>query len=281
MEELKKKYIQQTVDSNIKSFAEKLSWKHISELDNPNGVINKKRKNVFIEALGNDEFIFYSAFVRSFDSSFGNVLEKIGNDIAGLSFTTKKEIDSFLLPAQEQKIAELKNAYKTDAEHRVEPKIEHYKNYFCIVPDNIESFRRVHKTDHCFYNTEKNEYYIMELKAGGDLDNKKAPSEKEELLKEYFMLKNKIERDAQKGQELPEINIYFCVGYNKDGEDSEWKQASVQSCFAKDEIIVGKKYWNFVCDDEKGFDIVLEQYKESSKYIKKALQDIKLAYSLN
>ena len=279
MEKLKKKSIQQIVDSNIRSFAETLSAKHISELNNPNGIINKKRKNVFIEALEDDEFIFYSAFVRSFDSSFGNVLENIGNAIANLSFATEKEIDSFLLPAQYQKISELKNAYKTDAEHRVEPKIDHYKNFSCIIPGNIESYKRIHKTDHCFFNAKKNEYYIMELKAGGDLDNKKASSEKEELLKEYFMLKNKIEKDTKKGQKLPKINIYFCVAYNKDGENNKWKQAAVQSCFADKEIIVGKKYWNFVCNDKKGFDIVLKQYKESAKYIKKALQDIKSAYS--
>ena len=66
------------VDSNIKSFAEGLEVKYTSEINNPKGVINSKKNNVFIAELGK-EFMFYSAFVRSFDSSFGKVLENIGN----------------------------------------------------------------------------------------------------------------------------------------------------------------------------------------------------------
>ena len=42
--------------------------------------------------------MFYSAFVRSFDSSFGKVLEKIGNEVAKLSYDVRGNIDSFLLP---------------------------------------------------------------------------------------------------------------------------------------------------------------------------------------
>lgn len=47
-------------------------------------------------------------------------------------------------------------------------------------------------TDHYFYNNEKNEHYLIELKAGGDLDNKKAKTEKLAMLQEYFILKNSL-----------------------------------------------------------------------------------------
>ena len=38
--------------------------------------------------------------------------------------------------------------------------------------------------------------------------------------------------------------------------------------FDMEELLIGKDYWNFVCDDSKGFDVVFEQYQKSSKYIK-------------
>lgn len=69
MENLKKKAINEIIDSNIKSFADGFEARHIKEVNDPSGVINAKKNNVFMAELG-EEFMFYSAFVRSFDSSF-------------------------------------------------------------------------------------------------------------------------------------------------------------------------------------------------------------------
>ena len=44
---------------------------------------------------------------------------------------------------------------------------------------------------------------------------------------------------------------------DKYGENTEWKQERVKQFFAEDELLIGKDYWNFVCDDPEGFDIVL------------------------
>ena len=74
------------------------------------------------------------------------------------------------------------------------------------------------------------------------------------------------------------IKIYFGTAYNKYGENTEWKQERVKQFFAEDELLIGKNYWNFVCDDADGFDIVFEQYKKSSEYIKAALERIKILY---
>ena len=41
-----------------------------------------------------------------------------------------------------------------------------------------------------YYDKERDMHYLIELKASGDLDNKKARSEKDSLLQQYFMLKN-------------------------------------------------------------------------------------------
>lgn len=43
MDKLKKKAIQEVVDSCIKSFADGLDLKYTMEVNNPNGVINSKK----------------------------------------------------------------------------------------------------------------------------------------------------------------------------------------------------------------------------------------------
>ena len=72
--------------------------------------------------------------------------------------------------------------------------------------------------------------------------------------------------------------MFFGTAYNKYGENAEWKQERVKQFFAEDELLIGKDYWNFVCDDPDGFNIVFEQYKQSSEYIKEALERIKVLY---
>lgn len=270
MEETKKKQIQKIVDTSITEFAKNFEERHKKELNKEKGVINKKKNNVFIPGLGK-EFMYYSALVRSFDSSFGNLLEKMGNSIAALSYEVRSKITSFLSDDQERIIDSIISKYDTDKNHRVEPLSSHYKKAGYIIPKNIESYKREHKTDHYFYDKVKKKHYLVELKAGGDLDKKKAPSEKRELLKEYFMVKNIISSEE-------EVKIFFCAAYNKNGEGNPWEQSFVKSCFAEDELLIGKDYWNFVCNDPDGFSVVLEQYQISAIKIQKALDTIKRLY---
>ena len=265
----KKNAIQAVVDTAISAFSEGLVTRYTDEVDNPNGVINMKKNNCFIAELGK-EFMFYSAFVRSFDSSFGNVLENMGNNIAKLSYEVRGNIDSFLLPDQTQRTASILDSY---VDHTVKPDISHYDTYSTIFPKDITSYKRIHVTDNYFYSKEKNEHYLIELKASGDLDNKKARAEKSALLEEYFLLKNQLKDDR-----TAKVKIFFGTAYNKFGEGKEWKQERVKQFFADEELLIGKDYWNFVCDDEDGFDIIFEQYKISSEKIKQALNEIKELY---
>lgn len=158
-------------------------------------------------------------------------------------------------------------------DHVTKPSIEHYSTYTSIYPQNISSYKRIHNTDNYFYSVEKNEHYLIELKASGDLDNKKSRAEKTALLEEYFLLKNQLinERTAK-------IKIFFGTAYNKFGEGKEWKQERVKQFFAEEELLIGKEYWNFVCDDKDGFDIMFAQYKRSAEKIKEALFRIKEMY---
>ena len=261
--------IRNAVDYRIKEFANNLERRYLKELDDPTGVINSKKNNIFISSLG-DEFIFNSAFCRSFDSSFGNVLEALANDVADVSFDVITDnISSYLLPQQTQHIDYIMADYE---KHAKIPEIEDYSKFDAFIPKNTTSYTKSHVTDNHFYNPLTKEHYIIELKAGGDLDNKKAKSEKMELLKEYFILKNELSGTGET------VKIFFATAYNKDGEDNEWKQERVKQFFAEDELLIGKKYWNFICDDEKGFDIVYDQYKKSSQYILDSIEKIKRTY---
>jgi hypothetical protein len=97
MDEAKKIAIENIVDREIKNFSYSYETRFTNEVNDPEGVINSKKNNCFVAKLGK-EFMFYSAFVRSFDSSFGKVLEKIGNEVAKLSYNVRGNINSFLLP---------------------------------------------------------------------------------------------------------------------------------------------------------------------------------------
>lgn len=268
LDERKKQAIQKIVDEEIRKFTDSFEARYTKEVDNPDGVINSKINNCFVAELGK-EFMFYSAFVRSFDSSFGKVLEAMENKIAELSYDVRKDVNSFLLPQQSQHMDYIILEYE---KHR-KPKTSDYSEFFCMIPEDTRSFEKNHVTDHYFYNAQKNEHYLIELKASGDLDNKKAKSEKLAMLQEYFILKNSL-RDKPNDK----INLYLATAYNKYGEDSEWKQERVKQFFAEDELLIGRDYWNFVCDDLEGFDIVFEQYQRSAVYIKEALERIKELY---
>lgn len=263
----KENLIKAIVDTHIRQFVDGMEARYTLEVEDPLGVINAKKNNAFMSQLG-EEFMFYSAFVRSFDSSFGKVLENMGNAIAKISYTVKGRIESYLLPQQTQHIDYLMTAYeKRDAR----PKVSDYMNFNCLVPSNVTSFITSHETDNYFYDEEKHCHYLIELKAGGDLDNKKAKSEKIALLNEFFILKNALKNED-------EVKLYFATAYNKFGEGSIWRQERVQTFFAEEELLIGKDYWNFVCNDPDGFQVILDQYKQSSVYMNEALERIKQLY---
>lgn len=268
MDELKRKAIQQIVDSSIANFAEGFELRYQSEANDPKGVINSKKNNCFIAELG-DEFMFYSAFVRSFDSSFGKVLENMGNSIAKLSYEVRGRITSFFLPQQSQAMDYIIAEY----EKHVKPNVSDYSELKVIIPSDTRSYSKAHETDNYFYNPETKEHFIIELKAGGDLDNKKARAEKIALLQEYFLLKNSLINEPDNT-----IRIYFGTAYNMYGEGNEWKQERVRQFFADEELLIGRDYWNFVCNDTDGFDVIFEQYKISCLKIKQSLENIKKMY---
>ena len=97
------KAIRSIVSSAIKSFASGFSTRHLTEVDNPEGVINSKIHNVFISILGN-EIAYFSALSRSLDSSLGNMLENMAIDIAKLHYEVSQNVTGFISREQTEYI---------------------------------------------------------------------------------------------------------------------------------------------------------------------------------
>lgn len=99
----KKETVRALVRTAVATFASGFKARHEGEYEDPNGTINMKIHNVFIAALG-PEVQYYTALVRSLDSSLGNMLEKLAVEIARLSFEVKSEVEGPLSIAQTQKL---------------------------------------------------------------------------------------------------------------------------------------------------------------------------------
>jgi hypothetical protein len=263
----KKEAIRSLVHTAVESYAEGFQARHEGEIDNPEGTLNMKIHNVFIAALG-PEIQYYTALVRSLDSSLGNMLEKLAMNIAGFSYEVKKRVEGPLSVDQTRGIAELLEKYKR--REITPPTIEDYQ-FLRIKPNDNTLKTKRHESDYYFVDKETNDNFLIELKIGGDLDNKKARSEKEALLEQFTILSNISPRNKK-------IEVYFATAYNRYGEGKPWRQERVRQFFSDDELLIGKDFWNFVCKLSDGYDIVLNAYKERSDLIKKSLDSIKTTY---
>ena len=257
----KENAIRSIVRSAVKSYANGFSTRHLSELDDENGVINMKIHNVFIAALGK-EIQYYSALARSLDSSLGNMLESMAISIAELNYKVSYK-------EQTDYIAELLEQYKRSENRRI-PKVEDYQG---ITNMKGTASTKRHESDYYLLDEETGMHYLIELKIGGDLDNKKARSEKEALLEQYCILTNRL------GEE--NVKILFATAYNRYGEGKPWTQGRVLQFFSKQELCISRDFWNLICKSERGYDIVIDEYTKDAHYINEALNEIKDAYLRN
>lgn len=258
--------IRAIVRSSCKTFAGAFAEKHLSQLNDEDGIINSKIHNVFIAALGS-EIQYYSALCRSLDSSLGNMLEAMAISIAEMHYRVTQQVEGNLYEEQTDYIAELLERYKSNEQ---KPKLNDYVGI--TQKHNVGSKKnKRHVSDYYLYDEQNGMHYLIELKIGGDLDNKKARSEKEALLEQYCILSNTIGSEEN-------VKIYFATAYNRYGEGKPWIQGRVRQFFAEDELLISADFWNLVCKSEKGYDIVIDEYKNCAPMIIDALNDIKNTY---
>ncbi len=261
----KEQAIRSLVKASVSSFASGFETRHVAEVDDPNGTINMKVHNVFIAVLGTD-IQYYTALVRSLDSSLGNMLERLAIAIAELSYTVSNEVTGYLTVEQTNEIARLLEAYKRRTKR---PEVADYEALLGLGNGETRSAR--HDSDYYLHDAETGDHYLIELKIGGDLDNKKARSEKEALLEQYTILRNALGPDHR-------VFIRFATAYNRFGEGAAWKQERVRQFFADDELLIGRDFWDFVCKSDDGYALVLDEYKKNAPLIIDALNNIKGVY---
>lgn len=259
--------IRAIVGAEVDGYAVGFRARHEAEIDNPKGTINMKIHNVFIEALGK-EIRYYTALVRSLDSSLGNMLERLAMRIAEQSFEVRKNVEGPLTTEQTGVIAELLEKYKR---REKQPKVEDYQVLRSIATDNKSMQFKRHDSDYYLIDEDTNEHYLIELKIGGDLDNKKARSEKEAILEQFAILSNVLPQTTG-------IRIFFATAYNRFGENKPWKQERVRQFFADEELLIGRDFWNFLCRSDDGYDTVLDEYRKNAYLIEDALDSIKKTY---
>jgi len=246
----KEKAIRSIVSSTVKSFANGFSTRHLSEINNDDGVINMSIHNMIITASGH-EIQRHSDCANYIDASLDRILESMAISIAALNYEVSQSVEGTLYKEQTDYIAELLEQYKI-SENRRKPTIADYAGISRLT-GTAENKR--HESDYYLIDTVTNMHYLIELKIGGDLDNKKAQSEKEALLEQYCILTNKL------GEE--HVKILFATAYNRYGEGKPWSQGRVRQFFCQEELCISRDFWNLVCKSERGYDIVIDEYKKN------------------
>lgn len=109
--------------------------------------------------------------------------------------------------------------------------------------------------DLAFFDGEN--WNVMKLKAGGDLDSSNAPSNVEKLLTIYVDMG------------IENCKAYFATLYNKDGEGNTWKGAVKKHLAYPEMFLIGKNLWEKILPDGISFEDFEDIYKQ-------ALEDIGL-----
>lgn len=89
--------------------------------------------------------------------------------------------------------------------------------------------------DLAFFDGEN--WNVLELKAGGDLDSSNAPSNVEKLLTIYVDMG------------IENCKAYFGTLYNKDGEGNTWKGAVKKHMAFPEMFLIGKTFWSKILPD--------------------------------
>lgn len=108
--------------------------------------------------------------------------------------------------------------------------------------------------DLAFFDGEN--WNILELKAGGDLDSSNAPSNVEKLLTIYVDMG------------IEHCKAYFATLYNKDGEGNRWKGAVKKHLAYPEMFLIGKDLWDKILPDGISFEQFEEIYKEALEEIR-------------
>ena len=86
-----KEFIASIVKASVMAYAEGFECRHVGEYDNPEGVINMKIHNVFIEAIGKDSFSNCTNLRSIVYEGLNNPCQEKGFDNCGTNHVYVKE----------------------------------------------------------------------------------------------------------------------------------------------------------------------------------------------
>ncbi|WP_198142962.1 hypothetical protein [Sneathia sanguinegens] len=244
---------------------------------------NKKRYNFLLSQL--DELVTATmVFVSSFESKSGFAIERVAERVArvrygeenvpyiinprglehniqaevvnGQIIVTDIDLDHGTLKGEIAKFR-ASNVASGRGKNRKESGVtqESIKELIPIGQEYKIDEIKIKPVDLAFYDGEN--WNILELKAGGDLDSSNAPSNIEKLLSIYT------------GVNVENAKVYFATLYNKDGEGNTWTGAVKKHMAYPEMFLIGKDLWNKILP--KG--IVYERFTELYKI---ALEEIDL-----
>lgn len=107
--------------------------------------------------------------------------------------------------------------------------------------------------DLAFFDGEN--WNVLELKAGGDLDSSNAPSNVEKLLTIYVDMG------------IENCKAYFATLYNKDGEGNTWKGAVKKHMAYPEMFLIGKNLWTKILPEGISFEDFEEIYRDALEEI--------------
>jgi len=236
----------------------------------------KKRYNFLLNQM-DDTIIANMVFVSSFESKSGNAIEACAKRIARLRFGEenvptivnprgiKHSIDPKTISGQiivtdidtdngdlrgEISAFRANNMASGKGKARVESGVnqETVKRLQIYAQKYKQTFSLHTKpVDLAFFDGEN--WNLLELKAGGDLDSSNAPSNVEKLLTIYA------------GVNIPNSRVYFATLYNKDGEGNTWTGAVKQHMAFPEMFLIGKAFWNKILPVGIDYERFTELYK--------------------
>ena len=250
---------------------------------------NYIRKNYnFLLSQLDEEMTAHMVFVSSFESKSGNTIERCAKRIAILRYgkenvptivnphNHKHSIDENSINGQiiitniDIENGELQGSiakFRQDriangkGKNRKESQITHTTIKNLLDNNFINKYKdeTIHTkpVDLAYYDPEENEWNIMELKAGGDLDSSNAPSNVNKLLTEYVAMYTN------------NCKAYFSTLYHKDGEGNTWTGTVKKHLNYPSMFLIGSDFWNKILP--QGIN-----YEEFTKIYKEALEEIDL-----
>lgn len=234
-----------------------------------------KANNFFLSPLS--DLSGYMAFTSSFESKAGNAAEACAKEFAKLRYGAEN-VPSIINPCnlshgidpntvhgqvivtdvdpQNAEMSAILTRFRLEhkASGRGKSRIASTLTQSALeeLYDEVSDFhggdgRFTKPVDLCFFDG--TEWHVFELKAGGDLDSTKAPSEVDKLLHMFVAMGTPAK-------------IHFAALYNKNGEGNKWSGAICGHLSFDDMCLIGKDFWEMVLPYGISFSELTELYNE-------------------